>query len=867
MENGAKRMFNVAIAAMAIGAVALFSGCGGGGGSGGTVGSGGTTGGGTVFTPPAVAAALAKTSTTITADGTLHLNSNNVGVAATSGVMPENSNIILIPSTMSGGPIADIEKVYTFLSDFYQVQAKGSSDTSGSVELVFKTSDPDARIMVFSDKFFVNVLDIQPANGQISVRVKAVPSDVTANTVSYTGQGDIRYVLVKAKSAKKRADDSANVFKAVNLVDPQPADCALWGNCRKRTGKVQITWYDGLGLTAGDIDKAVLFFENALDQYKVKGLSSAAINLNWDAPVIVHVTSVSGEPYYRVLMGGIVLAATDISGLKGNDPKTGGTILHELAHLLQGKKYFMTPAALSGYKTWWMETTADNMSFLLTPEMVNVNANNYGSVENHLGGMYATQYAPFQWPMAEGYFHSQLLRMNLCDDSSICPLSVTGMLTALDNGAYPFSDSALQSKLNANIHDYSRYLLGLAPLASSMATPPEYIKTGFTVGDYVVGYTTTSNKTLYQINGSAPRVSKSAEKVTISSTIEQNGIYMLQVNNNGKAPGAMDEQAGNRTDDVTKNKSIPLALTVDAGHAPVRYRIGDTSDVTYKADGAKFVIQPISDTFSNTGFVRLAAIGLNPGSTFSAKVEPVDLSGDWVMESAVVTSNNIVSSDPESNVDIAAFIKSITTSIAQNGTFNPNATKDQYNFAGTSSLDGINMTSDALVGNDKITWTFNMTGVPAPAKLTAKKTANLTYDSLFPTQHSNHRLLLAGAALPVLLCITPGRRRRMLCLCGFVGAGLVGLSLTSCAGFKINKLDLSSSATITKIEYIGVENDTTKPLWKMTGTATTNVDASIDVTTESDTGVSTTKTTTIKGPATYTFVASIYKDGVIVKSN
>lgn len=862
MDKGAKQVFRCAVAFITVSILAMSTGCGGGGGSGTSPDSPQPPPAqNSTFTQPAKAIASTEVSTELAADGSIHFNSSNVGISATTEIMPSNSSVVLSAATISGGPVAGISNVYTFLSDFYKVKAKGTSDSSGSVELVFKTDDPSARIMVFSELYFVNILDIEPANGQISVRVKAVPSDIATSDVSYLKEGDVRYALVKQKNAGKASDKLAS--KSVYAADPQPADCSYFGNCRKRTGKVQITWYDGLGLTASDIDKAVLFFENALEQYKNRGLSSAAINLNWDAPVIVHVTSVSEEPYYRVLLGGIVLAATDITGLKGNDPKTGGVILHELAHLLQGKKYFMTPAALSGSKTWWMETTADNMSYILEPSMVSVNANNYGTSENELGSRYATQYAPFQWPMGEFYFQSQLLRMNLCDDTLVCPLSEKDMLTALDDGSYPFNDSNRQNRLNNNIHDYSYYLLGLSPLTASLAAPPENIKNGFTVGDYVVGYSTTQ-PLQYVVNGSAPRVSKAGNTVNISTSIDQGGVYMLQINNNGTAPGSVDEAAGTRSDDIVKKSTIPLALTVNDGHAPVRYRIGNSSETSYKADAKKFVIQPISDTFGNIGFLRLAAIGLDSGSSFSAKVEPVDLTGDWVFDSITVTADNVISSDPEVKFD-PVFLKQLTSSVAEKGSYTSNPNRDKYSYSGPTYEGGMTISTESDVASDKIVWDLNLSGTPATAKIAGKKIAEIMKPGDLLRRDNTGKIMLAGSAIPLLLgLVLPGHRRKVFLIVCALGSSLLMTTLTSCVGFKFNKLNINSKATITKLEYIGVDGDDSKPLWKMTGTAVSNVDIILE-TSASDptTGETIPKIVTMSGPVSYSLVANVYKDGII----
>lgn len=772
----------------------LLLSCGGGAGGGG--------GGG--YDPPAGAKATLGDSTTIEADGALHANAEGVGVEAEASAMPAGADILLEASTMTGGPMKSLLKEYELLSDFYQVKAQGTSDSPGTVELVFSTDDPDARIMAFSGFYFSNMLDAVPSGGYVRVRVKAVPGVAPDSEISYAGDGDIRYVLVKPKGLGREAlayRSGAELFG-----EPVFTDCSGWSNCRKRNGKVQVTWYSDLGLSADEIDQALVFLEDSLDAYRDMGVSAADIDPSVDSPIMIHVTQPTGDPYYRVLLGGIVLASSDIKSLIDGDSKTAGTVLHELAHQLQAGKYAMIPAAVSGAKTWWIESTADNLAFRQLPEMVADHAEEYGVTEDESRVRYATQYAPFQWPVSEGYIHSQLLRMNLCSDVSDCPLSVVGMIDALNSGSFPFVDSAdKRALLLSNMDEYSRYLLGLSPVSGNLADPPENIGEGFTIGDYIVGFRKSGSAyTQYDSNGYAPRISKSSGGVNISTTVEQNGVYALQVNNNG------EKQFG------TVEHAIPLALKVEAGHAPVRYRLNDSSEATLKSGGTAFVIQPITSLLGDVGYARLAALGDSQYTSFTARLEPVDLSGDWIAHSATITSWNLASSDESlvslSQEDFIDYMKEITHEVGETGTYTRNEAGDAYAYVPSEAIDGGTVTTSAKVSKDKIEWTLKAAATPTSSRVPA-----------------------AGRA-PVLPFSFPG------------------------VVWDVNRLKLNTLATATSLEYVANDSDPGAPLWRLEGTATTTVDGSFKMQKQIDEDTWEYVNVTLTGPVTYDFVAYIYNN-------
>jgi hypothetical protein len=337
-----------------------------------------------------------------------------------------------------------------------------------------------------------------------------------------------------------------------------------------------------------------------------------------------------GEPQYNLKNGVIYLPLDSVRVVLAGSPPL--ELLHELAHWVQHKQYSLVAAAMSGARTWWIETSSEIMMFMVEPQSIDANMSQYGLQDGFTK-------SPFQWDETL-YIHAHLIWVSMCAESAFCPLDQESFIHAINNGEYPFADFYNQEVLISNLDDYALYLLDHTPQRSNQAAKKN-VKMG---GDLLLGFgdkvniasgpaghfsIDTSGDGIQQISGE----NIIGEGAMIDVAIQRGGVYPITI-----ASGS----AWNR------KSPLPAVLTIKPG-APFWLKIGDQQPVRY--DGTReYRIQPISDQMGHS-IVRVVALGEEDHNRFQATVGAIDLQGDWVITNSSLVSYTI-KCDEETDFDM-----------------------------------------------------------------------------------------------------------------------------------------------------------------------------------------------------------------------
>jgi hypothetical protein len=159
---------------------------------------------------------------------------------------------------------------------------------------------------------------------------------------------------------------------------------------------------------------------------------------------------------------------------------------------------------------------------------------------------------------------------------------------------------------------------------------------------------------------------KTGKELEIQAVIEKSGVYplMLETPINPSLAG------------------FPVEIEVAAG-APFYYRI-ESGEIKYHDGSGKLILGPIHPKLGVTG-IRIVAIAGESAKTFTARIRPLDISGDWLFFAKDVKSNSVVCATSNGEEDDTtpaelAQINSLLTSYATSifGVFIPDTGATSY---------------------------------------------------------------------------------------------------------------------------------------------------------------------------------------------
>ena len=356
------------------------------------------------------------------------------------------------------------------------------------------------------------------------------------------------------------------------------------------------------------VDLMVDKIESVMIKYYDLGFTTAL--LSHSSPMLVRISTKVTSPSYYPLNGVLYIPVDTVSRIATLSPTD---LYHEMAHWIQAKKYSTRLAFYSGERTWWLETSAENMVMLLEPNYVGSNLSTYGTISNSDNSL-AFQSEPYQWP-GDLYVQAQLVKINLCE-SSACPLSKASFAKAISEGTYPLMSGSAKSQISSNLKDYAFYLLGKPPASANSAIPLKGpVKTGDGYGEYVKISRNNKVDIKFEINGYEPQMRSETkdgkEVLSIEAKIQKDGVYPLMVlGGEGNTPG------------------LPVEVVIDPG-ASFYYTLDDGA-LQYSDGGKELKLLPIHGKMGIKK-VRLVAMGINGGEVFKARVQPLSLEGAWVV--------------------------------------------------------------------------------------------------------------------------------------------------------------------------------------------------------------------------------------------
>jgi hypothetical protein len=710
-------------------------------------------------------------------------------------------------ASLSPGMQREIEQAYQVESLVYAVRLQDGQDGVGRVELALPAQSPGSRLAMLVDDRWLGVLET-PAQGGV-FRITLSPALASgAQTYPEPGtaaeQAPNRYLVLTPKAGSSQAPQgSGKLASLVAQTDPDGKSCVaeFWAanHCwRNPEGSVYVFWESDVPANLKDqeylrIIDTIKAVAAMMSSYQQKGFTAAAIGPSNPAYVIIEAGA--SEPYYSFKTGNVYIPWDIIGGI--GDTRNRCTLAHEFFHWIEDEEYRMGIAALSGPKSWWLEASAENGSFLLDSSCIDKNLTQYGLV-NTGGNVLGFQAAPLQWESGEQarYIHALQLYLSICEGGANCALSQDAWTQAINGGTYPMEGSAVTAYEN-NAKDLGRFLLGAAPLESrGGAVIPPSARSGSGFGDYLA--LRTSPRSIWDFGLTMNQFTKASEQqVKVEAKIAQGGVYPLWVSNGTGTP--MGGSGG--------NTGLPGLLEIQAG--PAFWLKQDQAEPVFYPAGVSLKLGPISDKLG-VGAARIVAVAPDGDKTFQANLSLADFSGDWSTTGSGLQVTPIdCPGYSESDSGQTTGPDQLLQLFSGYGTYVKNtADPTSIDLIWQGSLpEGMTGSSEVTVGVDKVTLHYRIE-MPEPASSNSVPSwLNLRRELASRPMPRRSQWFMLWPALPVLGMIVWQQRRHP----GRAGLALAGLLilatfwLSSCVAMW-GTIDVTY--TFDKLEYIDPQQAT-----------------------------------------------------------
>jgi hypothetical protein len=584
------------------------------------------------------------TTVSVPADGGFAQDEQGVGASIGEGVLDPGATGALTSAELDPELSDQIDRDFEILSLAYSVVAAGDSDGKGQAVLRFPAASPEARLAVVIDDTYLGLLELEPQEGYLTIQTHVAAQSGATDWGPADGGGSPRRYLVvvpRNPSAEARGDPvsvaastgpvGGAVFSLASVHARQAAPlrrCDLIGVTICLTdGSVYFYHKDPLA------DEAVLAgaataVQTIMSQYAGMGIAAARISPSNPIHIVLGAYK---NPSYSALTGNLYMDWTNIQTLA--DPASGSqaNLSHEIAHWLQDCTYVMTSASFSQLARWWMEVSAENLSFLQNPASLGSNLASYGRLQEAGDVRYGLQLAPFIWTGETDarYIQAIPVHVGMCDDPSVCLFSQDQFIQAINTGMNPFAAGGMSSTYYLQLQDTARYLLGYPPAyANSGILIPDALRIGNLANEWVaVGEGAAGSGFDTHLDSQAPQVQKSADEVTINAAMDRGGLYSFRVANSGRALGL----------ETPLRPGLPAYLEIQGG-APYLFTV-DNGEPQAEDGSRTAYIAPVHDSMG-WKLVRAVAYAEDAPRTFQAKVGYVDLTGEWITENFAVTNSS-----------------------------------------------------------------------------------------------------------------------------------------------------------------------------------------------------------------------------------
>ena len=764
----------------------------------------------------------------------------------------DGESALLIAGQIEGPLVTALEQGYTVDTPFYTVSADGEKGGRGRAHLSLPAPSPSSRMLALIDGAYPAVLGVQPQNGELSVNVRLAPREGSTEGAN-PDRAPTRYAVITPKTTSRLAPGLAAPTAQTTFEDCSWADSDWFNGCRTDAAHTVYVVYPR---SFGDKKAEQLVSELLSIAKTYRALGFAAATLSSSTTMTAEILP-SGEDFEYSSKTGTIYAPG-----KSVDPKPGTqgyyAVRHEIAHWIQDEEYAMTWAmGTSQAHKWWLEIAAEMMVMLADPTYIDALLDDQGDlpVKADNDHTLTIQLSPHGWP-DDVYIHAHQVMFSMCDDATICPLSQSELIEAINRAKYPFDQTAAQQKLRANLKSYALYLAGGKPGVGNARMPSTgHTATGDGYGNQIATDATKAGAYRMFTDGAVPNVTvqkrDGMDHAVLRAEMQSGGVYPLLV---------LGQHALTRP-------SLPLSLTVRS-EAPFWYRRG--SDDPVFADGQEgLVLAPIHKAMGLES-VRVVAYADAGPLVLSGEVGVVDLSGAVVFEAGNLRSHQIAcrgdtgsanAGDAREFADeLANIAAQLTAAAAGTGDFKgstpasltwqmvperlpPSASPELYQFKGTMDL----KPDHVLVKTEFVL-------------LETPPTSQGTWPDALP---------LLGIAIAPLPAAWLGRKRKR-----WRPALVVlfaGLLLSACLTDLRVSGTIDSEMRFRKIEYLGgseVPTLTTQgqrgeatPRWRLSeGSGSFDVNFVIVGTKEDEKGNKTEERIICAGPVEYDVSAEIYDD-------
>ncbi len=565
----------------------------------------------------------------VSAGGLAVQDSYGVSVEIPASVLPEGQSASLESASFSQGMQQELEKAYTVNTLAYSVTAV-DQDGTGQVNLSLPAPSADLRLAVLVNDKYTGVLDVEPQNGLLQLNLfLGAPLQASSAPTETQYIASNRYFVVTPKTGASIPSQGNNlrISFSMQAEDQGGKSCItefwLQSHCwRNQAGTVYVFWENNVPADLKDteylrIEDMIKAVEEIMRAYHQDWhFNNAAISKS--NPVYIIIDPSEPEPTYSQKTGNVYLNWGVVGSISSQENHCA--LAHELMHWTEDSAYTMNAAALSNSKAWWLEMAAENGSFMIDSACIDRNLETYGHAVTS-SDLLPLQSESLVWESKEGARYIQALQVyvSLCSGGANCAMSQDQFVAAINAGSYPFDDAGVLSTYQRSAKDMGLFMMGKPPAeANTSAHLPPSTNEGGAFPEYIWLKAVPAPK--IEVSDTTKQIqSTSSTEAAVNASIAQGGVYPLWVSNGKGSPG-------NPREGYT---SLPVMLKIDAG-TRFWYEL-DSGEAVFHDGGKELTLGPLSDKLG-TGLVRLVAVAPDAAATFNAKVNPVDLSGDWVAQ-------------------------------------------------------------------------------------------------------------------------------------------------------------------------------------------------------------------------------------------
>jgi hypothetical protein len=282
------------------------------------------------------------------ADGSAVTDEAGAALQVPPGTAPDDGQALLEVHEPRGELFDALEETYVFETGFYAATARGGDDGVGRATLRLPAAGPDSRVMAVIDGQHALMLDVEPADGVLTLNPRLGPSDPGGEqVVDGLGRGgSLRYAVVHPRQTARQGKGGPGHSAAPHPADDVERYCHViytYGSaqphpvsgCRKNeAGTVFVSYPRELEL-ADVANQVADVAEVMMARYRDhggEGRGFPAATISRGSPLYITLVRGSGDPYYKPA-NGVIYLPVDLA--KTITADGASSLYHEMAHWVQ----------------------------------------------------------------------------------------------------------------------------------------------------------------------------------------------------------------------------------------------------------------------------------------------------------------------------------------------------------------------------------------------------------------------------------------------------------------------------------------------------------------------------------------------------